>query len=299
MYRFVTLAVAAGAVLGLCSWSVVAFAQSAEEEVAKQTARQISDAISKRVGEDVGVVYAAPGAQGMATGSGEFLDSAWGTLTYNRVDFDGGTFGGSNGVNIFLGTVGYDHRFDNFIPGISVTGAHAKVDDVTGSSDGATVSPYLGYIVNDWFFLNALVGVSLSNSDIGGANSDSTGVFTEEDANVVWHDGNWLATGKAGHRFQHSRDHEDGLGSTDTDANTLLVGGKVGYLVDNVVRPYLGTQYEYNFNVDQEDDDFLYLLIGFAMTVDQQFSMDLSGQAEVIDPDTTAYSITWQGVYRF
>jgi len=29
------------------------------------------------------------------------------------------------------------------------------------------------------------------------------------------------------------------------------------------------------------------------------FSMDLSGQAEVIDPDTTAYDVAWQGVYRF
>lgn len=298
MHKLVTLAVAAGAVLSLSAWSLPAAAQSAEEEVAKQTARQISDAISKRVGEDVGVVYAAPGAQGMAAESGEFLNSAWGTLTYNRVDFEGGTFGGSDGVNIFLGTVGYDHRFDNFIPGISVTGAHAKVDDVTGSSDGATVSPYLGYIVNDWFFVNALVGLSLSNSDIGGTDSDSTGVFTEEDANVVWHDGNWLATGKAGHRYRHSRDHEDGFGSTDSDANTLLAGGKVGYKIDTV-RPYLGAQYEYNFNVDEKDDDFLYLLIGFAMVAGPHFSMDLSGQAEVIDPDTTAYSVTWQGVYRF
>lgn len=299
MNKLLTLAAAAGALLSMSGWSMPAAAQSAEDEVAKQTARQISDAISKRVGEDVGVVYAAPGAQGMATGSGEFLNSAWGTLTYNRVDFDGGTFGGSDGVDIFLGTVGYDHRFDNFIPGISVTGAIATVDDVSGSSDGATVSPYLGYIINDWFFLNALVGVSLANSDIGGTDSDSTGVFTEEDANVVWHDGNWLATGKVGHRYRHSRDHEDGFGSTDSDANTLLTGGKVGYLVDNVVRPYVGAQYEYNFNVDEEDDDFLYMLVGFAMTVDQQFSMDLSGQAEVIDPDTTAYSVTWQGVYRF
>ena len=66
MYKLVTLAIAAGALLGLCSRSVPALAQSAEEEVAKQTARQISDAISKRVGEDVGVIYAAPGAQGMA-----------------------------------------------------------------------------------------------------------------------------------------------------------------------------------------------------------------------------------------
>lgn len=298
MYRVVALAIAAGALLGLCNWSMPAAAQGAEEEVAKQTARQISDAISKRVGEDVGVVYAAPGAQGMAEGSGEFLNSAWGTLTYNRVDFDGGAFGGSDGVDIFLGTVGYDHRFDNFIPGISVTGAIATVDDVSGSSDGATISPYLGYIINDWFFLNALVGVSLSNADIGGTDSDSVGVFTEEDANVVWHDGNWLATGKVGHRFRHSRDHEDGLGSTDSDANTLLAGGKVGYRIDTV-RPYVGTQYEYNFNVDEEDDDFLYLLVGFAMTAGPHFSMDLSGQAEVIDPDTTAYSITWQGVYRF
>jgi hypothetical protein len=298
MYKFTTLAIAAGALAVLCNWSAPAAAQSAEEEVAKQTARQISDAISKRVGEDVGVVYAAPGAQGMATESGNFLDSAWGTLTYNRVDFEGGTFGGSDGVNIFLGTVGYDHRFDNFIPGISVTGAHAKVDDVRGSSDGATVSPYLGYVVNDWFFLNALVGLSLSNSDIGGTDSDSTGVFTEEDANVVWHDGNWLATGKAGHRYRHSRDHEDGFGSTDSDANTLLTGGKVGYKIDTV-RPYVGAQYEYNFNVDEKDDDFLYLLIGFAMVAGPHFSMDLSGQAEVIDPDTTSYSVTWQGVYRF
>jgi hypothetical protein len=298
MYKFATLVAAAGALLVVCNWSSPAAAQSAEEEVAKQTARQISDAISKRVGEDVGVVYAAPGAQGMAAESGEFLNSAWATLTYNRVDFDGGTFGGSDGLNIFLGTVGFDHRFDNFIPGISVTGAHAKVDDVSGSSDGATVSPYLGYIVNDWFFVNALVGVSLANADIGGTDSDSTGVFTEEDANVVWQDGNWLATGKVGHRFRHSRDHEDGFGSTDSDANTLLAGGKVGYRIDTV-RPYVGAQYEYNINVDEEDDDFLYLLIGFAMVAGPHFSMDLSGQAEVIDPDTTAYSVTWQGVYRF
>ena len=39
--------------------------------------------------------------------------------------------------------------------------------------------------------------------------------------------------------------------------------------------------------------------VAYVMTVGPQFSMDLSGQAEVIDPDTTAYSITWQGVYRF
>jgi hypothetical protein len=297
MYKFATLAVAAGALWGLCNWSVPAAAQSAEEEVAKQTARLISDAIAKRVGDDVGVVYAAPGSQGMVTATDDMLNTVWGTLTYNRVDFDGG-FGGSSGVDIFLATVGFDHRFDDFIPGISVTGAYANVDQTSGSSEGATVSPYLGYIVNDWFFLNGLVGVSMSNADIGGGDSDSLGVFTEEDANAVWHSGNWLVTGKAGHRFRHSRDHEDGFGSTDSDANTLLAGGKAGYRIDTV-RPYVGAQYEYNFNVDAPDDDFVYLTVGFAMEAAPDFSMDLSGQAEVLDDETTSYNVTWQGRFRF
>jgi hypothetical protein len=297
MRKLSTFAVAAGALLGTCNWALPAMAQSAEEEVAKQTARLISDAISKRVGDDVGVVYAAPGAQGMAAESADLENTVWGTITYNRVDFDGG-FGGANGVDIFLGTVGYDHRFDDFIPGISITGAIAGVDHISGTSDGATISPYLGYIINDWFFLNGLVGVSLANSNIGGADSDSVGVFTEEDANAVWHDGNWLATGKVGHRFRHSTDHEDGFGSTDSDANTLLAGGKVGYKIDTV-RPYVGAQYEYNINVDEEDGDFLYLTLGFAMIAAPDFTMDLSGQAEVIDPDTTSYSVTWQGRYVF
>ena len=298
MYKFATVAVAAGALLGLCNWSTPAAAQGAEEEVAKQTARLISDAISRRVGEDVGVVYAAPGTQGMATESADLLNTAWGTLTYNRVDVDGGFAGGGGGVDIFLGTVGYDHRFDAFIPGISVTGAIAGVDQVSGTSDTATISPYLGYIINDYFFLNALVGLSLGTSDIGGLDSDSTGVFTEEDANVVWRDGNWLATGKAGHRFRHTRSHADGFGSTDSDANTALVGGKIGYKIDTV-RPYVGTQYEYNFNKDTEDKDFIYMLVGFAMDAAPDFTMDLSGQAEVLDTDTTSYSVTWQGRYKF
>jgi hypothetical protein len=159
MYKLVTLAIAAGA-LRACSRSIFVGTKR-RRGIAKQTARQISDAFSSGSAKMWGHLC-RPGRAGHGDRVSEFLNSAWGTLTYNRVDFDGGTFGGSDGVNIFLGTVGYDHRFDNFIPGISVTGAHAKVDDVTGSSDGATVSPYLGYIVNDWFFLNALVGLSLS-----------------------------------------------------------------------------------------------------------------------------------------
>lgn len=298
MRKLSTFVVAAGALLGVCNWSIPALAQSAEEEVAKQTSRLISDAISKRVGDDVEAVYAAPGTQGMATESADALNTVWGTLTYNRVDVDGSFGGGGDGVDIFLGTVGYDHRLGAFIPGVSLTGAIASVDSISGTSDTATISPYLGYIINDWFFVNGLVGLSLGTSDIGGLDSDSVGVFTEEDANFVWREGNWLATAKAGHRFRHTTTDTDGFGSTDSEANTVLAGGKVGYKIDTV-RPYVGAQYEYNFNNDAEDADFVYLLVGFAMDAAPAFSMDLSGQAEVLDEDTTSYGVTWQGRYRF
>jgi len=44
--------------------------------------------------------------------------------------------------NIFLGTVGYDQPVRQLpFPESPVTGAHAKVDRIDGSSDGATVSP--------------------------------------------------------------------------------------------------------------------------------------------------------------
>ena len=35
------------------------------------------------------------------------------------------------------------------------------------------------------------------------------------------------------------------------------------------------------------------------MTAAPDFTMDLSGQAEVLDTDTTSYSVTWQGRYKF
>jgi hypothetical protein len=51
--------------------------------------------------------------------------------------------------------------------------------------------------------------------------------------------------------------------------------------------------------VDAPDDDFVYLMVGFAMQAAPDFSMDLSGQAEVLDDETTSYNVTWQGRFQF
>src|SRR5262249_36935070 len=159
MRRFALLAAAVAALIGSAGWEHRAKAQSAEEEVARQTARLISDAIGRRVQEDVGVVYAAPPEQEAAPPE-ELLNTVWATATYNRIEFDDAP----GGIDIFLGTIGYDHKFGSFIPGISVTGSGFDVDDVDASGQGATVSPYAAYVFNDYFFVHGLVGFSVGSS---------------------------------------------------------------------------------------------------------------------------------------
>jgi hypothetical protein len=292
----ISLAAAAFALLaGSFGWQGSAQAQSSEEEVARQTARLISDAIGRRVGEDVGVTYAPVKVEEEAAPPSEdLLNTVWATATYNRIEIDDGP----GGIDIFLGTVGYDRRFGSFVPGVSVTGAIADVDDISGSSGTATVSPYAAYIFNDYFFVHGIVGFSFGDSDIGGFDSESFGIFTEEDANVVYKTGNWRLGGKAGHRFTYNEFDPDGGPSDDATAHTLLAGAKVGYQVD-IVTPYVGTQYEHLFPEEGEEDDFLYLYAGAAVDVTNTFSMDFTGQAEVVNENTSSYSGTIQGRFKF
>jgi hypothetical protein len=286
---------AAAAAALLLGWQGPAQAQSSEEEVARQTARLISDAIGRRVGEDVDVVYApAKVEEEGAPPSEDLLNTVWATATYNRIDIDDGP----GGIDIFLGTVGYDHKFGSFIPGVSVTGAGAWVDDISGSSATATVSPYAAYIFNDYFFVHGIVGFSFGDSDIGGIDSESFGIFTEEDLNGVLKEGNWRLGGKVGHRFTYNEFDADGAPADDSTAHTLLAGAKVGYQV-GIVTPYVGTQYEHLFPEEGEEDDFLYLYAGAAVDVTNTFSMDFTGQAEAINENTTSYSGTIQGRLKF
>jgi hypothetical protein len=294
MRRMSFVAAAIALLAGSFGWQDSAQAQSSEEEVARQTARLISDAIGRRVGEDVDVVYVPTKVEEEAAPGEELLNTVWATATYNRIEIDDGP----GGIDIFLGTVGYDHKFGSFIPGVSVTGAGAWVDDISGSSATATVSPYAAYIFNDYLFVHGIVGFSFGDSDIGGIDSESFGIFTEEDINGVLKEGNWRFFGKAGHRFTYNEFDPDGGPSDDSTAHTLLAGAKVGYQVD-IVTPYIGTQYEHLFPEDGEEDDFLYLYAGAAVDVTNTFSMDITGQAEVVNENTSSYSGTVQGRFKF
>lgn len=275
-----------------------ALAQSAEEEVARQTARLISEAIGSRIGEDVEAVTVAPAEEAAGAAPEEMPNTVWGSLTYNRVDFDDA----DGGVDIFLTSLGYDRRFGSFIPGVSLTGSFASVDDIAGVDGGnlnsATLSPYLAYIVNEYLFVNGLVGLSLGSFDNPLGDADLLGVFTQEEINGVFAEGDWRFNGKVGHRFSYSEIDPEAGPSSDSTSHTIIAGAKVGHHFD-MVTPYVGTQYEHLIPDEGDDDDFLYFFVGFKMDVVEEFDMDLSGQAEVINDTTDSYKVTWQGRYRF
>lgn len=298
MTRFRLAAGTVALFVGAFFVSESALAQSAEEEVARQTARLISEAIGSRIGEDVEAVTAAPAEEAAGAAPEEMPNTVWGSLTYNRVDFDDA----DGGVDIFLTSVGYDRRFGSFIPGVSLTGSFATPDDIAGVDGGdlnsATLSPYLAYIINEYLFVNGLVGLSLGTFDNPVGDADLLGVFTQEEINGVLAEGNWRFNGKVGHRFSYSEIDPDAGPSTDSTSHTVVAGAKVGHRFD-MVTPYVGTQYEHLIPDEGDDDDFLYFFVGFKMDVVEEFDMDLSGQAEVINDTTDSYKVTWQGRYRF
>lgn len=298
MMRIHAAAGAAAIIMSTYLASASAFAQSPEEEVARQTARLISEAIGSRIGEDVEALSAAPAAEEAGAAPEDMPNTVWGSLTYNRVDFEDA----DGGVDIFLTSIGYDRRFGSFIPGVSLTGSYAAPDDVAGVDGGnlntATISPYLAYIINEYLFVNGLVGLSLGSFDHPLGDADLLGVFTQEEINGVLAEGNWRFSGKVGHRFSYSEFDPDAGASTDSTSHTVVAGAKVGHRFD-MVTPYVGTQYEHLIPDEGDDDDFLYFFVGFKMDVVEEFDMDLSGQAEVINDTTDSYKVTWQGRYRF
>lgn len=285
-------------VMGMCCASAPVLAQSPEEEVARQTARLISEAIGSRIGEDVEAITVAPAAEEAGAAPEEMPNTVWGSLTYNRVDIEDA----DAGIDIFLTSIGYDRRFGSFIPGVSVTGSYAAPDDIAGVDGGnlnsATLSPYLAYIINEYLFVNGLVGLTLGSFDHPLGDADLLGVFTQEEINGVLAEGNWRFNGKVGHRFSYSEFDPEAGPSTDSTSHTIVAGAKVGHRFD-MVTPYVGTQYEHLIPDEGDDDDFLYLFVGFKMDVADEFDMDLSGQAEVINDTTDSYKVTWQGRYRF
>ena len=273
-----------------------------EKKIRDEVSRRVTDAISKRIGDDV-----TSDMEGMPdTG---YTNSVWLTPSYANVTSDNSSLiekaGSEFDTDLWTIPFGIDHRFgDSFFLGISGAYANSATDiDTKGSdvdsdfySDTFTVSPYIAYRFADYFFATGLFSYSYSDGkstadDTESVDSDSQTFSGELALNAAAPVGDFILKGKAGWRYSYTEllDFE-AEGDDDSDAHTAVASFEVGYNFDPFV-PYLGVQYEHVWpenvpEVDEGDQDFLYLSGGVRGKVTDWLSLGAGVRAEVVNQET-------------
>lgn len=292
----------AASILGGVTGKMAMADDEIEKKIRDEVSRRVTDAISKRIGDDV-----TSDIDGMPdTG---YTNSAWITPSYTNITSDNDSLieeaGSEFDTDLWTIPFGIDHRFgDNFFLGISGAYANSATDiDIKGSdvdsdfySDTFTVSPYVAYRFADYFFATGLFSYAYADGkatmdDTDDVDSDSQTFSTELALNAAVPVGDFILKGKAGWRYAYTEllDFE-AEGDDDSDVHTAVASFEVGYNLDPVV-PYFGVQYEHAWpenvpEVDEGDQDFLYLSGGVRGRVNDWLSLGAGVRAEVVNQET-------------
>lgn len=286
-------------------WSAEStWAQSADDiisnERARQIARQISNNVSNRITLELTEEDRAE--QNPLGGSADMNylspDVGWATLSYTEISNDG--LPAHLDADIYQSTVGIDKRFGKLFLGLSGTYAYTETEIGGLGSQGHThtvsATPYAAYVFNENVFVNLLTGYSYTKNEpdigaFGGFNLDSeTDEYNVElTLNGVKMIGNWGFKARGGFRYRHSDQYFENLGffNTDNDQDTwtYLVNAEAGYLFGNGLRAYAGTLYEYNETEDGEDDGVLYMSTGIDYEVSKAFTIGVNYSTDANNED--------------
>ena len=213
----------------LATASSVAFAQNAQEEVNKQIAKLIGDAISNRVSTK------ALDAVGQGAANAE-KNALWGSYTRLRVDFSGAGFNGDSRSNAYV--AGYDRDVtENFIAGVAVnyvdSGGSIGAFSIDAHSQG--ISPYLTYLFTKNIF--GIVRLDYNESSGGGFRIESYGAAAS--INGVYRSGDLVGKG----RLELGTNRSD-AGALGGKQNTTLYSGdgELGYYFTPTVYGHVGLQ---------------------------------------------------------
>jgi hypothetical protein len=158
-----------GVVAGVLALSSSAAFATAQDEVDKQVAKMLADAITKRV---AATVVAKPTA---AVGAQVEPNSAYGSYSNLRSGFTTAALKTDSRTNIFIG--GYDRSLsDKLILGAAANGGDTSNTLSTGvaspDSNFTGIQPYLAYIFTENFFVIANAGFSRFSTT--GTDGDTT-----------------------------------------------------------------------------------------------------------------------------
>jgi len=249
----------------------MAFAQSATEEVVRQTSRQVSDAISRRVGEVSADVVQAQ-AQDKRPKGEQAQNSIWFQQSFDRITPDD-TTSFDYEVDIYQSVLGGDMRHERFLFGASGGVARATVssniaDKVSsafsaaglGSGDATTasltssfggdsntysISPYGAYIIDERFFLMGLASYQRAQPDGTAVNSNT--LLGDVSINARGTIASWFIEGRAGYRYAHTWFASANNNDDDQDTHTPYVHVKGGYDA-GMFKPFASFGYEREFS---------------------------------------------------
>lgn len=262
------LFVATAAVAGL--FAPHAFAQNATEEVVRQTSRQVSDAISRRVG-DVSAASVQLQAQDQRPKESRANDSIWFQQSFDRITPDD-TTSFDYEVDIYQSVLGGDMRHGRFLFGASGGIARATVSSNIGQRTAAaftaagqgtgdataasltssfgsdsntySISPYGAYIIDDRFFLMGLASYQRAAPD--GSGTQSNTLLSDVSVNARGTIASWFIEGRAGYRFAHTWLANANNGG-DQDSHTPYVNVKGGYDL-GMFKPFASFGFEHEFS---------------------------------------------------
>ena len=304
-HRLVLRGAAAAVAAGLLLIGADAVAQVGQEELSRETARLISDAIASRIEESVSVPAATNGEEADRRRMG-----FWGTASHTTLVDDDLVVAGAIidfDLDIIQTNLGVDRRWDDFYLGVTATGAHAEFDGsasigggitgtVDGTADGAAITPYGAWLFNDNIFVVGLAqfGGAFFDGRVTGAGSDLSGSFfgtaltTEVDLNGIFSHENWRFSGKAGHRFTLI-----GLPLSDREVisftvHTLLLGGKASYQIGDW-QPYAQAQFEEVLPEVGPSLEFLFVRPGVLWQANDRLTFGVEGNVEVVNRFTNSY----------
>lgn len=248
-----------------------AFAQSATEEVVRQTSRQVSDAISRRVGE-VSADVVQVQAQDKRPKDAQAQNSIWFQQSFDRITPDD-TTAFDYEVDIYQSVLGGDQRFGRFLVGASGGVARATVSsnigdrtaaafaaaglgagtttsqsltsNFGGDSNTYSLSPYGAYIIDERFFLMGLASYQRAQPDGTGVGSNT--LLSDVSINARGTIASWFIEGRAGYRYAHTWFASANNNDDDQDTHTPYVHLKGGYDA-GMFKPFASFGYEREFS---------------------------------------------------
>lgn len=303
-HRVFLSGIATAACVGMSLLSSGAMAQQGQQELNRETARQISNAIARRIEETLSLPAFVEGEE-----ADERRNALWGTASYTTVvdddletDVDGDVEDVDFEINLLQSNLGVDRRFGPAYLGVAVSAVHADFEGSIGTDTAeadievAAVTPYGAFLLSDHVYITTLAQLlgAFIDGEATGDDFDFSGsafaasLVTEVAINGVFSIDNWRGSARFGHRLILI-----GIPLSDSEIeaftiNTFILGGKLGYQIDDW-QPYVQVEFEEAIPEEGPDLEFLFIRPGVTWRPSDRLSLGVEGNVEVANKETTSY----------